>query len=178
MSTIFLVAIKEELDAPLELSGNVIYTGVGKIAAAIAATQVCVKYGKRLARIINLGTAGSFDGNLKGINRCGTFIDRDYSYLTNKSTTFSFNDGLTLSTGDSFCTSIDQKNHGSITADLADMEAYAIAKPCWYFNVDFDCYKYVTDYIGVDSENDWKTRVAEGKQYFLEIIRDNIKNSV
>ena len=45
------------------------------------------------------------------------------------------------------------------------MEAYAIAKTCWYFNVDFDCYKYVTDYIGVDSENDWKTRVAEGKQY-------------
>ena len=48
------------------------------------------------------------------------------------------------------------------------MEAYAIAKVCKRYDVNFKCYKYITDYTNQESKNNWQANVSKGKPYFLD----------
>ena len=166
MNKIFLLALSEELpDVPSYCDDQVFFTGVGKTNAAIVASDLIKTYNPNL--VVNLGTAGSFDKNLSGLHKCGTFINRDCHPEFHE--TIRYGTGLTLSTGDSFALQEKDSN-----ADLADMEAYAIAQACKYFNVNFACYKYITDYIGSNSIQDWSSKVSSGRQHFLGVINDYI----
>ena len=40
--------------------------------------------------------------------------------------------------------------------DVVDMEAYAIAKVCKLENIQFKCFKYISDKADGNAENDWK----------------------
>jgi adenosylhomocysteine nucleosidase len=50
------------------------------------------------------------------------------------------------------------------------MEAYAIAKICKSKQVNFMCYKYVTDSANENAAKDWNEMVAEGEKEYLRII--------
>ena len=166
MNKIFLLALPEELpDVPPYCDDQIFFTGVGKTNAAIVASDLIKTYNPNL--VVNLGTAGSFDENLSGLHKCGTFINRDCHPEFHE--TIRYGTGLTLSTGDAFALQEKDSN-----ADLADMEAYAIAQACKYFNVNFACYKYITDYIGSNSIQDWRSKVSSGRQHFLGVINDYI----
>jgi adenosylhomocysteine nucleosidase len=55
--------------------------------------------------------------------------------------------------------------------DLVDMEAYAIAHVCKQMNVNFVCYKYITDYVGTPNQADaWRKNVAIGAEEMLSIL--------
>jgi adenosylhomocysteine nucleosidase len=76
--------------------------------------------------------------------------------------------GLTCSTGDNFVTD----SNLSILADVVDMEAYAIAKVCKKHNIEFLCYKFVSDGANEDSSSDWRTTVSQGQIHYLNKLKE------
>ena len=78
---IILSALKEETDNQIFLDKNnkeikIIYTGVGKINAAISTLEVCNSY-PNLKMVINFGTAGSNTIPVGELVGCSKFIQRD-----------------------------------------------------------------------------------------------------
>jgi adenosylhomocysteine nucleosidase len=173
MRDIVLIAIKEE--APdLGHMMNLFYTGVGKVNAAITASEVIAKY--RPQRIINFGTAGGITVGT-GLHQCTEFVQRDMSceglgchpgQTPFESGISIGTPGLICSTGDNFV--MNPQLH--IPADVVDMEAYAIAKTCERYHVEFLCFKYVSDQANHDAHNDWQQQVSQGQPYYINKLRE------
>jgi adenosylhomocysteine nucleosidase len=184
---ILLVALEAEL--PYKKAPDnykVIYTGVGKLNAAFAA-QKAIGEAHNLGfhpAVINYGTAGSCTPLNSGLHRVTRFVQRDMNAepLVMRSVTpfeaglrfidfgHDMTPGLTVGTGDSFVHDLDPwllDNH----IDIVDMEAYAIANVCKKMNVNFTCYKYITDYIGTPHQTEvWQQRVADGAELILDLL--------
>ena len=184
---ILLVALEAEL--PYKQAPNdykVVYTGVGKVNAAFAATQAIAEAHSLgfHPEVYNYGTVGSCQAELNGIHRITKFVQRDMNaepqaprgvtpfeaglpYLD-----FSpdMTSSLTLGTGDQFVHELETwliENK----IDIVDMEAYAIASVCKRMNVQFTFYKYITDYVGTPHQADtWQTNVANGVQKVLQLL--------
>ncbi len=73
--------------------------------------------------------------------------------------------GLSCGTGDNFVSSAQ-----NIDTDLFDMEAYAIAKFCLLNEIEFYCYKFVSDNANDEAAEDWKNNIAEGAKDFIKLI--------
>ena len=60
-----------------------------------------------------------------------------------------------------------------IQSDLVDMEAYALAKTCRNFGIDFVSYKYISDDGNAD---DWEKNCGKGMEEFKKVLEyyDNI----
>ena len=58
------------------------------------------------------------------------------------------------------------------------MESYAIAKVCSQKDVNFICYKYITDYVGSNSVSMWEENCHKGAKFFVEKIDDHFKNTI
>jgi len=170
MDKLFLAAIKEETIG-LDYFYHV---GVGKINATYNTLQLINIHKPKL--IINYGTAGAINTELKGIVECTKFYQRDMDVrgldfelgetpfdkikeiITSK-------DGYSCGTGDSFVNKkIDMK------VDVVDMEAYAIAKVCKLENIEFKCFKYISDNADENADNDWNKNLALGATAFTSLI--------
>ena len=181
MSRILIVsALRQELSD----IDNVLYTGVGKVNATYKLTNVLTKvYGKdRFDLVINYGTAAS--KTYSGLVDCTKFIQRDMDAtpmglkigetpFDNEPSMIDFSDiknpigkNLTCYTGDSFVTDIQYM-------DVVDMEAYAFAKTCRNFGIDFVSYKYISDDGNAD---DWEKNCGKGIEEFKKVLEyyDNI----
>ena len=169
MEVLYLAALKEEIKG----LKNFTLTGVGKINASFVTTDMINKYNPK--KIINFGTAGSVKKNISGLVKCSHFIQRDMDVsglldfklgetpFDNINEIIFGNDGLTCATGDSFVNS-----KIILDCDIVDMEAYAIAKICKLKNIQFECYKYISDHTNKDSNNDWNKNINKGVQLFLK----------
>ena len=73
--------------------------------------------------------------------------------------------GLSCGTGDNFVSSSQ-----NIDTDLFDMESYAIAKFCLLNDLDFYCYKFVSDNANKEAAEDWKKNVSKGAEEFKKLI--------
>ena len=174
MRDLILIALQQE--APeLSFNAQVFYTGVGKVNAAMTAAELITKYNPK--RIINFGTAGGVTVK-SGFHQVSKFVQRDMMCCELGSlpgqTPFEDiividnGDGLTCSTGDNFVTD----SNLLIPADVVDMEAYAIAKVCKKHNIEFLCYKFVSDGANKDSSNDWQLTVSQGQVYYLDKLKE------
>ena len=174
MKDLILIALKEE--APdMVFSTKVFFTGVGKVNAAMTATEMISKY--RPDRVINFGTVGGITVK-SGFHQVTKFVQRDMMCCELGSlpgqtpfedgVVLDFGKGLTCSTGDNFVTD----SNLLIPADVVDMEAYAIAKACNKHNVEFLCYKFVSDGANNDSLNDWRTTVSQGQLHYLNKLKE------
>ena len=169
MEVLFLAALDKEVSG----LKNFILTGVGKINASYTTTNLINKYNPK--KIINFGTAGSTKSHISGLVKCTRFIQRDMDarglldYKLGETPFDNINeitfgdDGLTCATGDNFV-----KSKIKLECDVVDMEAYAIAKICKLKNINFECYKYITDYTNENSSNSWNQNVTKGVNLFLE----------
>ena len=159
---LILCALEEEFSKEdNRYAESIFYTGVGKVNSCITTIELIRE--KNPSLIVNVGTVGSCRHGIEGIIECGVFKDRDdTSEFDSKNVIYTNKDLLTISTGDNF---VSQKVEG---CDVVDMEAYAIAKVCKRYNVDFKCYKYITDYTNQDSRDNWETNTSNGKPYFLD----------
>ena len=173
---IILVALEDELSKEDLVGCQVEYIGVGKINAAIKTAEAIRKYSPEL--IINYGTAGSLNKEISGLVEATNFYQRDMdaSPLGIKVGETPFEDsfkihfdrdGLSCGTGDSFVTNIPE-----LITDLVDMEAYAIAKICKMNDIDFRCFKYISDQADDNAGHDWKENVARGKELFIKKIKE------
>ena len=166
-----VVALRQEIN---RLSGyDVYYSGCGKVNATIA-TMEAISAGAKT--IINYGTAGAV-GNLSGINEPTGFVDRDMDVrpLGFELGQTPFEEGIRIGhkgiivgSGDSFATSTPE-----IKCDLVDMEAYAIARVCKKYDIEFKCLKYVTDNADESSGSSWEEKVGNGAILFQEWLKSN-----
>jgi len=174
MNDIILIAIREE--APdLAHMMNLFYTGVGKVNAAMTASEIVAKY--RPKRIINFGTAGGITV-APGFYQCTRFVQRDMTCealgCVPGQTPFETDvhigntQGLTCSTGDNFVMNPEL----AIPADIVDMEAYAIAKVCAKYKVEFECWKYISDQANQHAHHDWQLSVAQGQPYYISKLKE------
>ncbi len=167
---------------------DLLYTGVGKINAAICITEYLLK-NTIPEYVINFGTAGSKTIEVGKIVDCTKFIQRDMDatglgfekYETPFDTKFSkiidfslfeknpINLCLTCATGDSFINSND-----SHIGDVVDMEAYALAKVCFKYDIPFISFKYISDGADTDANIDWKKNITNGAKLFKSKVLDSL----
>ena len=173
---LLIVALKQELPRNLLPEFNIEYCGVGKINATYKALEIISKYEPKL--IINFGTAGSLRKNLFGLHEVSHFFQRDMdaTALGFKIGVTPFEErsvidfgrtGLSCSSGDNFVSSPPE-----LKTDLVDMEAYAIAKVCVLKNVQFMCFKYVSDNADGSASKNWKANASLGATAFKDMIKN------
>lgn len=169
MNTAVLIALLDEAPELASLPW-VFFTGVGKVNAAITATEVIVKHCPQ--HIINFGTAGGITVG-PGLYECTSFVQRDMNCEAlgcvpgqtpgEDVVNIGHPGGITCSTGDCFVSNPAL----AIPADIVDMEAYAIAKVCDRFDVKFECWKYITDQANHSAHIDWQQLVSQGQSYYI-----------
>jgi adenosylhomocysteine nucleosidase len=163
----------------------VLYCGVGKVNAAIALTQELSRYahlGHDMPLVVNFGSAGS-RGHASGtLVACHEFVQRDMDVRAlgfaqgvtpydEAPSCLSFDPVFALpaavcGSGDSFATA-----DSDVECAVVDMEAYALAKVCWYEHARFACVKYVTDGADTSAANDWQRNVHKAAEEFLQLFR-------
>ena len=173
---LIIIALKEELPRNLLPEFNIEYCGVGKINATYKALEIISKYEPKL--IINFGTAGSLRKNLFGLHEVSHFFQRDMDAralgfkigvtpFEERSVIDFGRTGLSCSSGDNFVSSPPE-----LKTDLVDMEAYAIAKVCVLKNVQFMCFKYVSDNADESASKNWKANASLGATAFKDMIKN------
>lgn len=166
------VFILSALEQETENIEGIIHTGLGKVNAAIKATEIILNYKPK--SIINYGTCGSINKDLSGLICCTQFIqhDIDCSPLGFKKGITPFDEindikfseiGYVCASGDIFVT-----DASIINADVVDMEAYSIAKVCNAMNIKFECYKYITDSADGSASSDWAQNCSNGIELFMK----------
>ena len=156
---------------------DLLHTGVGKVNAAIALTNVLCT--EKVKQVINYGTAGSRNIPVGTLVKCTKFVQRDMdktalgfkrgetAYEKDVPMIIDYGDGLTCGTGDNFVQDIEKELD---IIDVFDMEAYALAKVCFIYNVPFVSYKYISDNADDDSPSDWEKNLADGIVKFEEEV--------
>lgn len=174
---ILIVALPDEFNLPVPSNWKIVYSGVGKVNAAIATISAIKDYNPSL--IVNYGTVGSLNNNLTGLQEVGNFCQRDMNalpksprgitpfaddsfYITNNNT------NIRCGTGDSFVTEKDEWLLAH--CDLVDMEGYSIVKSATTYNIPWRSFKYVTDFTSTNGFDDWQNNVANGQKDFLKIL--------
>ncbi|HEY7753446.1 MAG TPA: 5'-nucleosidase [Steroidobacteraceae bacterium] len=168
---------------------TVLYTGVGKVNAAIALMRALARY--REARrapplVANFGTAGSVRYAARTLVECRRFLDRDMDVgalgfapgvtpfdplpaVLEFGRRFPGLPEATCGSGDSFAT----RAHDD-ACDVVDMEAYALAKACRIAGADFACAKYVSDAADADAAEHWQENVAGAADAFVRLYLELI----
>ena len=170
---------------------DVLYTGVGKVNATFKLTQHFGKYGSHIPYdlVINYGTAGSRKIKKKTLVDCTKFIQRDMDVtglgFMRGETPFEedppfiiqqqnieFNPigrNATCGTGDNFA-----EDKSQYYGEVVDMEAYALAKVCYLYDVPFISFKYITDGADEQAHGDWEANLAAGIVEFKSKILSKI----
>jgi adenosylhomocysteine nucleosidase len=176
---IFIAALKEELENTENISGiPVIYSGIGKINAAIASTKA---YYLGFNKIINIGSCGSVNHKVGEILKIGEFYqDIDCTPLCEYGKTFYEEDKIIINDSPFSCFTTDyfydynQKSkysfpylHKINNCSVFDMESYSMAKVCKVLNINFECYKWVSD----DGESkEWENNCKIGFEKFRKMF--------
>ena len=193
--------VNGELDDYLPDPRQLIYTGVGKVNATGQLTERLhsshLHYLPLMPKlVINYGTAGSRELPIGELVDCTKFIQRDMDVrglgFMKGQTPFEqevpiildydhveFNPigkKLRCGTGDNFVQDYMVRSgysHSSYS-DVFDMEAYALAKVCFVYDVPFISFKYITDNADEHSPKDWEENLADGIKEFKERVLKEI----
>ena len=182
---LIVMALPQESRGLLERAGaEVLYTGVGKVNAAVALARRLAEMrctGAAQPRVVNLGTAGSRTIPAHTLVACNRFAQRDMDVSG-----LGFAPGVTpfdetpavlefpgvvthlpqvlCSTADSFATHLHE-----VAGDVVDMEAFALARVCLAENARFACVKYITDGADSDSATHWEAALDNAARAFVTV---------
>ena len=183
-----LIVCALEMETQSQLDGyEVLYTGVGKVNATFELTRKFGKYGSYIPydMVINYGTAGSRKIKKKTLVDCTKFIQRDMDVtglgfmrgetpfeqdppFVIQQQNIEFNPigrNATCGSGDNFA-----EDKSQYYGEVVDMEAYALAKVCYLYDVPFISFKYITDGADEQAHEDWEKNLADGIEVFKEKI--------
>ena len=184
---LIVCALEQETQGQLK-DWDVLYTGVGKVNATLKLTQK-LQIDRSLPPspklVINYGTAGSRELPIGELVDCTKFTQRDMNVTSlgfmQGQTPFENNVPIVLDydhvefnpigkkmrcgSGDNFV-----QDNKEIYSDVFDMEAYALAKVCYHYDVPFISFKYITDGADEHSPGDWKDNCTDGVRLFKEIV--------
>tara|TARA_R110002072_G_C7714020_1_gene514277 strand:+ start:63 stop:674 length:612 start_codon:yes stop_codon:yes gene_type:complete len=189
------VETQGQLDNYFDDERQILYTGVGKVNATIKLTQRLhsshLHYMPIMPKlVINYGTAGSRKIKKKTLVDCTKFIQRDMDVtglgFMKGETPFEqdppfiiqqqnieFNPigrNATCGTGDNFA-----EDKSQYYGEVVDMEAYALAKVCYLYDVPFISFKYITDGADEQAHEDWEANLADGIEVFKAKVLSEIK---
>ena len=189
--TLIVCALEIETQGQLD-DYDVLYTGVGKVNATFELTRKFGKYGSYIPYdlIINYGTAGSRKIKKKTLVDCTKFIQRDMDVtglgFMRGETPFEqdppfiiqqqnieFNPigrNATCGSGDNFVE--DKTNY---YGEVVDMEAYALSKVCYLYDVPFISFKYITDGADEQAHEDWEANLADGIEKFKKEVLSELR---
>ena len=181
---LIITALESELKREALPSGvEIVYSGVGKINAAVTSIKAIHQYSPK--RILNFGTVGKIKSELQGLLEIGKVIQRDMDtepLAPRGSTPFCTRPQEYVSTGqficgsgDSFVTAYDPWLH-SQGVDVVDMELFAIAAIAHDHHIPWQSFKYITDEANENSGDDWQSKVNHGQELYLAQIKDILRN--
>jgi len=185
MSRVFIVAVHDEVKTQTTILGSpVIFSGVGKINATMAAYRA---FSEGYKEVINIGSCGSLKhtpGEIVKVGQVFQDIDatplQEYGHtpfeaashqividtvspITCFTTDYFYDAKQRLKYSDSYLKMIDK-------CSAFDMECFALAKVCKRFNVKFSSYKWVSDDGDASS---WKEMCHIGFNKVKEILDDS-----
>ena len=189
-----LIVCALEVETQGELNDyDVLYTGVGKVNATFELTRKFGKYGSHIPYdlVINYGTAGSRKIKKKTLVDCTKFIQRDMDVtglgfmrgetpfeqdppFVIQQQNIEFNPigrNATCGSGDNFVE--DKTNY---YGEVVDMEAYALAKVCYLYDVPFISFKYITDGADEQAHEDWEANLVDGIVEFKNQVLSEVDN--
>jgi adenosylhomocysteine nucleosidase len=156
-----VVALRQEAT---HLAGvDVLLTGIGKVAAAIAVARAIAE--QRPTRVLNVGTAGALREGLEGIHRIGRVIEHDVDHAALGRLIGQALPGevvldpalpTVLATGDAFVSDAAVRDRLAERAHLVDMEGYAVARACAEAAVACELVKVVSDTADETAGHTWQ----------------------
>jgi adenosylhomocysteine nucleosidase len=186
--TLVVVALRTESQGVFEAAGiPVLYCGVGKVNAAFALARELARYTLRAVKmplVLNFGSAGSRRHTAGSLVACHEFVQRDMDVrglgfalgatpfdeapaCLRFEPVFKHLPAAVCGSGDSFATGATEVECG-----VVDMEAYALAKVCWYQQATFACAKYVSDGADHAAADDWQRNQHKAADEFLCLYRN------
>ena len=175
---------------------NLLITGVGKVNATYHLTKRLLvdrsmNYDARITLVINYGTAGSRKIKKKQLVDCTKFIQRDMDVtglgFMRGETPFEDNPPITIKSTSEFnpigrkatCGSGDNfvEDRTQYYGEVVDMEAYALAKVCYNYDIPFISFKYITDGADEQAHEDWEANLADGIVEFKKKVLDYLPKS-
>ena len=190
-SALVVVALREESAGVFEAAGiPVLYCGVGKVNAASALARALTRYalqGRAMPRVMNFGSAGSRRYPTGTLVECHEFVQRDMDVsglgfalgvtpydeapsCLRFEPVFTHLPSAVCGSGDSFATSVT-----GMDCAVVDMEAYALAKVCWFEKAPFACVKYVSDGADHAAAEDWQRNLHKAADEFLRLYQDALR---
>lgn len=176
---LLVLALPEENDGNL-LSAHgheILYTGVGKVNAALRLTEALATRNRDELLVVNLGSAGSHHLAAGQVVCVPQFFERDMDATalgfalgqTPYEDDIHLDYGLSVPglpqavcfSGDSFVT----ERHPQLALELIDMEAYALAKVCRHFGLPFCALKFITDGADGAAASEWNVAVKLAAQH-------------
>jgi adenosylhomocysteine nucleosidase len=186
-NTLVVVALRGESAGVFEAAGiPVLYCGVGKVNAAMALARALAPYrlqGQAMPLVLNFGSAGSRRHPTGTLVGCHEFVQRDMDVsglgfalgvtpydeappCLRFDPVFKHLPSAVCGSGDSFATTATEMDCG-----VVDMEAYALAKVCWFDKAPFACAKYVSDGADHVAADDWQQNLHKAADEFLSLYR-------
>jgi adenosylhomocysteine nucleosidase len=176
---LIITALESELKRNALPSGvEMIYSGIGKINAALTSTKAINQFSPR--KIMNFGTAGKVNPQLDGLLEIGKVIQRDMlaeplaprgiTPFCDRPQEYLSSGKYICGSGDSFVTESDPWLIAH-AIDVVDMELFAIAAVAHDAAIPWRSFKYITDDADASAGADWHTGVQHGEELFLEQLR-------
>ena len=192
-SPLIVVALHSEA-AHFAVEHPVLVTGVGKLRAGLAVTRVLAE-GPRPASVVNVGTAGGLRPGITGTHEVTTVIQHDFddegvAALTGRhdGPPIRLGDGaagldgaagfdargVVLATGDRFVSGGSERERVAASADLVDMEGYAVAAAAGQFDVPVRLVKHVSDSADSGAETTWTESVDACARLLAEWVHEHV----
>jgi nucleoside phosphorylase len=161
---------------------QVVVTGLGKTAAAVATTRTLAGVDPARTVVVNIGTAGALRDGLVGLHLPGTTLNHDMNadairalgYDPEERLEIDGGDGTVLASGDVFVTDPVVREALAQRAHLVDMEGYAIAYACRQMGVPVRLVKHVSDNAD-ESALDWPQMVAASAEALGAWLAENLR---
>jgi adenosylhomocysteine nucleosidase len=177
---LLLVALEQELPKVGLADWSIVYTGVGKVNAAIALMAALTETKPDL--LINYGTAGATRSGLAHIVEIGQSVQCDMDvrplgvalgatpFETGTECFYLSDSPFVCGTGDRFVTSPPE-----LRCDLVDMELYALAKIAAREEIVLKSFKFISDHADDNAQQDWKDSLPDAASAFLHIQDDLLR---
>lgn len=158
-----LVVVALRSEAKYLGAHDVVLTGIGKVAAAVAVTRAIAE--RRPSFVLNVGTAGALRDGLEGAHRIGRVVEHDVDHdflrqLTGEASVgeivLDAAEPTTLATGDAFISDAAVRLALAARAHLVDMEGFAVARACADAGVECRIVKVVSDTASEGAARSWQ----------------------
>lgn len=174
-----VVAVRQEA---AHLHGvDVLLTGIGKVAAAVAVSTAIAEHRPEL--VLNVGSAGALHDHLEGVHRIGRVLEHDVDHAAlgaligedlSGEVVLDADEPTVLATGDAFVADVAVRRSLAQRADLVDMEGYAVALACSRAGVPCEMVKVVSDAASEGAARTWQEQADLTARVIAEVVADRL----